>query len=373
MSYAPQSSPGPRLLPACLLLAALVAGPVAAQDQRHLSDSTDLHRDPEGAPLVSLPAGTPIETGAAKGDWREAAVEGWIFSPSTSPTKRDGYDLVVTSDEGENLRENPNGAVVGRVREGTLLERVGKQGKWFQVRREGWVPRSAVAARQGQGKQPAQAQGKDLSRAQAKPDAATQGQSAAAKAPAVPAKARTAAGPAAEPSGPAEGVEVSRETGLARAPDSTPYATLQPGIPARVMGRSGEWVRVQLDGWIKEADLKPADNGVLREVSAEEVQKTPARYVGQPLEWRLQLIAVQVADELRPEIPTGHPYLLTRGPLPEPGFVYVTVPDTMVARFRALPPLTELTLRVSLTAARTRYLATPVADLLSVESGLDVP
>ncbi len=358
MSYAPQSSPGLRLLPACLLLAALAAGPVAAQDQRHLSDSTDLHRDPEGAPLVSLPAGAAIETGAAKGDWREAAVEGWIFSPSTAPTKRDGYDLVVTSDEGENLRKNPNGPVLGRVREGTLLERVGKQGKWFQVRRDGWVPRSAVAARQGQ----------------AKPATPPQGQQAAAK----PTQTAAATGkvkspvPAA-PAGPAEGVEVSRETGLARAPDSTSYATLQPGIPARVIGRSGEWVRVQLDGWIKEADLKPADNGVLREVSAEEVQKSPGRFVGQPLEWRLQLIAVQVADELRPEIPAGHPYLLTRGPLPEPGFVYVTVPDTMVARFRALPPLQELTLRVSLTAARTRYLATPVADLLSVESGLDVP
>ena len=373
MSYAPQSSPRPRLLPACLLLAALAAGPVAAQDQRHLSDSTDLHRDPEGAPLVSLPAGTPIETGAAKGDWREAAVEGWIFSPSTSPTRRDGYDLVVTSDEGENLRRNPNGPVVGRVREGTLLERVGKQGKWFQVRREGWVPRSAVAARQGQGKQPSEAQGKQPAQVQAKPADAAQAQQAAAKPGGAPAKARTTPGAPAPPGGPAEGVEVSRETGLARAPDSTPYTTLQPGIPARVIGRSGDWVRVQLDGWIKEADLKPADNGVLREVSAEEVQKTPARFVGQPLEWRLQLIAVQVADELRPEIPTGHPYLLTRGPLPEPGFVYVTVPDTMVARFRALPPLTELTLRVSLTAARTRYLATPVADLLSVESGLDVP
>jgi hypothetical protein len=167
-------------------------------------------------------------------------------------------------------------------------------------------------------------------------------------------------------------VEVSRETGLARSPDSISYATLQPGIPARVMARAGGWVRVQLEGWIKEDDLKPADNGVLREVSAEEVQSSPARYVGQPLEWRLQLIAVQIADELRPEIPAGRPYLLTRGPLPEPGFVYVTVPDTMVARFRALPPLQELTLRVSLTAARTRYLATPVADLLSVESGLDV-
>ena len=159
MSYAPQSSPGLRLLPACLLLAALAAGPVAAQDQRHLSDSTDLHRDPDGAPLVSLPAGAAIETGAAKGEWREAAVEGWIFSPSTAPTKRDGYDLVVTTDEGENLRKNPNGPVLGRVREGTLLERVGKQGKWFQVRREGWVPRSAVTARQGQAKPAAQAQG----------------------------------------------------------------------------------------------------------------------------------------------------------------------------------------------------------------------
>lgn len=369
MSYAPQSSPGPRLLPACLLLAALAARPVAAQGQRHLSDSTDLHRDPEGAPLVSLPAGTPIEAGAAKGDWREAAVQGWIFSPSTSPTRRDGYDLVVTSDEGENLRRKPNGPVVGRVREGTLLEQVGKQGKWFQVRREGWVPRSAVAARQGQGK-PA-SQGKPAAPGQAA--APSQDQRTAARPATVAAGSRPTAAAVSLPAGPAEGVEVSRETGLARAPDSTPYATLQPGIPARVMGRSGEWVRVQLDGWIKQDDLKPADNGVLREVSAEEVQKAPARFVGQPLEWRLQLIAVQVADELRPEIPPGHPYLLTRGPLPEPGFVYVTVPDTMVARFRALPPLTELTLRVSLTAARTRYLATPVADLLSVESGMDVP
>jgi hypothetical protein len=361
VSYAPQSSSGLRLLPACLLLAALAAEPLAAQDERRLSDSTDLHRDPEGAPLVSLPAGSPIETGAARGEWREAAVEGWIFSPSTAPTRRDGFDLVVTSDEGENLRRNPNGPVVGRVREGTLLERVGKDGKWFQVRREGWVRRSAVAKRPGQTGAAVQSQDTARAPTSGKLPKVAQGT----------AKPRPGAAAPSAPAGPAEGVEVSRETGLARVPDSTPYATLQPGIPARVISRSGEWVRVQLDGWIKEADLKPADNGVLREVSAEEVQSSPARYVGQPLEWRLQLIAVQVADELRPEIAAGRPYLLTRGPLPEPGFVYVTVPDTMVARFRALPPLQELTLRVSLTAARTRYLATPVADLLSVESGLD--
>ncbi len=352
MSYAPQSSPGPRLLPAWLLLAALVAGPLAAQEERRLDSPANLHREPDGTPLVSLPAGAAIETGDAKGEWRQAAVEGWIFSPSTAPTRRDGFDLVVTSDEGENLRRGPNGPVVGRVREGTLLERVGKKGKWFQVRREGWVPRKAIARPQTQGK-------------------AAAAQGAAAK----PRQAATVSPPpakrASSPTAPVEGVEVARETGLARAPDSTPYATLQPGVAGRVLGRSGEWVRVQLDGWVREADLKPVDNGVLRDVSVEEVRTSPDRFLGQPLEWRLQLIAVQTADELRPEIPAGRPYLLTRGPLPEPGFVYVTLPDSMVPRFRALPPLQEMTLWVTLTVARTRYLATPVVDLVSVASGMD--
>ena len=36
-------------------------------------------------------------------------------------------------------------------------------------------------------------------------------------------------------------------------------------------------------------------------------------------------------------MPPGQPYLLTRGPLPEPGFVYVTIPPDQVDRFRSLP------------------------------------
>jgi hypothetical protein len=82
------------------------------------------------------------------------------------------------------------------------------------------------------------------------------------------------------------------------------------------------------------------------------------------VEWRLQLISVQVADELRPEMPAGQPYLLTRGPLPEPGFVYVMVPRAEVARFKSLPPLTEVMLRVAIRAPRTRFLATPVAEFV---------
>jgi hypothetical protein len=323
------------------MAAMLLAGPLAAQEERRLEAPADLHRDPAGTPLVSLPAGAAVEAGKADGDWREVTVEGWIYRPSTSPTEREGFDLVVTSDEGENLRRVPNGPIVGRAREGTLLERVGEKGKWFRVRRDGWVPQNAVPAKQVE--KPAQGRAQQ---ARAKPAPAT-------------------ATVAAQPPSSIEGVETIREAGLSRMPDSTPTSTLPAGTPARVMGRSGEWVRVQVEGWVRESDVKPAGAGVLAGITAAEVQASPDRFVGQTLDWRLQVIAVQLADELRPEMPSGQPYLLTRGPLPEPGFVYVIIPPERIAEFRALPPLHEMVMRVNLKAARTRYLATPVVALVS--------
>jgi hypothetical protein len=75
---------------------------------------------------------------------------------------------------------------------------------------------------------------------------------------------------------------------------------------------------------------------------------------------------VQTADELRPEIPNGAKYLLTRGPLPEPGFVYVIVTDRQLPTFQAATPLQEFTVRGRLRAAQTRYLPTPVLELVQV-------
>ncbi len=327
---------------------------------------TDLHRAPDGTPLVSLPAGAPVEAGKADGDWRQVTVEGWIYRPSTSPTKRDGFDLVVSSEEGENLRRSPNGPIVGKAREGTLLERVGARGKWFRVRRDGWVPRKAVPARSAAAQARAAEAPGDTARQQArtaKPAGDTTRQRA---------RASQAGRPAAPVEPPVttqlpgiEGVQTLRDAGLSRAPDSAPLATLPAGTPARVVGRSGEWVRIQVEGWVREADVKPAESGVLAGISAAEIRAAPEKFVGQTLDWRLQIIAVQLADELRPEMRSGQPYLLTRGPLPEPGFVYVTIPPDRIAEFRALPPLQEMTLRVTLKAARTRYLATPVAELVS--------
>ena len=351
MIYAPQSSPGLSRLPACVAAIFLLAAlPLQAQDQSEISTDTRLRKDPDGTPLVSLPAGTEVEARDARGNWHEVEVEGWIFTSSTSPTDRDGFDLVVSASGGENIRESPNGEVIGRARSGALFRKLETRGTWTRVSRAGWVPRSAVSAAAA----PTRA---------AESPAAVDTPAVASSSPAQAPAASSTGG--ATPASDADRAAVSRETPLYATPQGGPYATLQTGAPARILGRTGEWVRVQMEGWVRESDLDEAAGGALTGITAADVRSDPARYVGKLVEWRLQLIAVQTADELRTEMARGQNYLLTRGPLPEPGFVYVTVTPNQAAEFRALPALQELTLRVNIKAARTKYLTTPVVEYVS--------
>jgi hypothetical protein len=345
--YAPQSSPGPGRLPACVtLLWLFLSLPLFAQQhQTPISSDTRLRKEPEGIALVSLPAGTVVEARRARGAWHEVVLDGWIFARSTAPTRRDGFDLVVTPSDGENIRREPNGEVIGRARPGALLKKLETRGKWIHVSRAGWIPREAIAP----------VESGDIS--PEVPADTPQVQGAAPQA----VTAAQADNAAVEP----DRVEASRETPLFSAPEAAQFATVPAGTPARVLGRSGEWVRVQLEGWMRAGDLQPAGGAAISGVTAAEVRSDPTRYVGRTVEWRLQLIAVQIADELRTEMRRGQKYLLTRGPLPEPGFVYVTVSDEQAAQFSAAAALQEMTLRVTIKAARSRFLTTPIVEYVS--------
>ena len=335
----------------------LFAPSLGAQESREISTATRLRKEPKGIELVSLPAGTSVEPKRTRGDWREVVVEGWIFNRSTEKTRRDGFDLVVTATKGENIRSAPNGEVVGRVRTGTLLREEEVRGAWTRVRRTGWVPRGAVKGAAPRAATPPAVQPEPP--ASVETDLTEPVESGAlpaqAAAPALPAKVAADT----------ERGQVARETALLAAPEGSQYGTLQTGAPARVVGRSGDWARVQLEGWVRESDLAPGSDASLGRVTAAEVRADPPRYVGRTVDWRLELIAVQTADELRIEMPRGQTYLLTRGPLPEPGFVYVTVTESQANEFRSLQALQEMTLRVTIKAARTRFLATPVVELVS--------
>jgi hypothetical protein len=348
--YAPQSSPGFGRLPACVtLLWLLLTFPLFGQHRTEISSNTRLRKEPDGIALVSLPAGTSVETKSARGAWQEVVIEGWIFSQSTAPTQRDGYDLVVTRSEGENIRREPNGEVVGRARSGALLRNLETRGGWIHVSRVGWIPSEAIAPIESGAISPEVSADTPLVQGTAAPPASTQ--------PAQPAPGKTPADP--------DRVEAARETAVFAAPGAAQFGTVQAGTPTRVLGRSGEWVRVQLEGWMRAGDLQSASGAAVTGVTAAEVRSDPSRYLGKTVEWKLQLIAVQTADELRSEMTKGQNYLLTRGPLPEPGFVYVTLTDAQAAEFRTATALQELTLRVTIKAARSKYLTTPIVEYVS--------
>lgn len=357
MIYAPQSTPGLRWLPACAVAVFLLFGSsLGAQTASEISTATRLRKEPRGIELVSLPAGTSVAPKRTRGDWHEVMVEGWIFNRSIEQTRRDGFDLVVTATNGENIRSAPNGEVVGRVRTGTLLRKEEVRGGWTRVSRTGWVPRGTVTS---PAVKPAPSAPEPERPAPLEPDLTGPFESGA-----LPTQAAAPPPPDTIPSRTERG-QVARQTALFAAPEGSQYGTLQTGAPARVVGRSGDWARIQLEGWIRDSDLVPGSEVSLGSVTAAEVRADPARYLGRTVDWRLELIAVQTADELRVEIPRGRPYLLTRGPLPEPGFVYVTVTEAQAAEFRSLQALQEMTLRVTIKAPRTRFLTTPVVELVS--------
>lgn len=164
----------------------------------------------------------------------------------------------------------------------------------------------------------------------------------------------------------ADRVEAVADVPVHATPSGAPVATLRGGTPVRIIGRADGWTRVQLEGWVRDTALRPGSGAALTGVTAAEVRATPDQYVGRAVDWMVQLIAVQKADDLRPEMSPGQPYLLARGPLPESGFVYITLTAKQADEMRALPPLQELLARVRIRAARSRYLETPVADLLTV-------
>jgi hypothetical protein len=350
-----QSSRAVRALPVVLCLAFPVS--LAAQARyRVTADGTWFYQEAGGKRLARVARGAILVGGESQDDWQAVTLEGWIFATSVGPTPRAGYDIGVTRAPEENLRSAPAGALIGKLPQGFLLTRVaeGSSGRWVHVTRAGWVEKSAVEP--------------------VAPVAHSGTATADSDSTPRPAPSRRPAAGLPDTAAPAPGildpsrVESARRTVLYRAPEGPPAGTLAPSAPLRVLGRSGDWTRVQLEGWVRSADLEIAPPGVLVGITAAELRADPQRYTGQLLRWTLQYISQQKADELRPEIPNGATYCLARGPLPEHGFVYVVIPEAKRAQLESLTPLATIQVTARVRTGRTRFLGTPVLDLISLET-----
>lgn len=313
------------------------------QSRARLRAATPILAEPNGNQLGTLPAGFQVTPGRTSGAWREIPVQGWIWTASTGAATRPGFDLGVTADDGENVRTEPDGPIVFKAVKGTQFDRVSRRGGWTQVRRTVWVAASAVAERSQTFSRP---DGPTVR----EPDVSAQRPAAPVPLPAAPPPADTLAR-----------VIIRKGTSVSAGPGGSPMGTVAADLPAEVTARSGEWVRIRTEGWVRREDVRPAIDPA--GITLEQLLAAPEKYVGQAVVWRLQYIALQVADELRPELPPGEPYVLARGPLPEAGFVYVTVTRKQAERFREMSPLDEFTANGTIRSARTRYLPTPVIEL----------
>src|SRR5881409_837988 len=319
----------------------------AAARYRVATDGEWFYQEVTGKRLARLARGAVVAGGDIKGEWIGVTLEGWIFGTSVGVTPRAGFDLAVTRAPEENLRAAPGGTIVAKLAEGFLLTKLGENGPWVHVERAGWVKRAAL--------EPVVVA-----------NSRTAGDSDSLQARLTPGRRPGVAdttGPAADPNR----AQPARRTVVYRAPDGPPAGTLTPATPLKVLSKSGEWARVQFEGWVKTSDLESAPPGVLVGVSAAELRAEPQRFAGQTLRWTLQFIAVQQADELRPEMPKGAIYFLARGPLPERGFVYVIVPEGKRALVEGLAPLATIQVTARVRAGRSRFLGNPVLDLLSLE------
>ncbi len=339
----------------------LVVSASSAQQSVRLADAAVLAREPGGTRLARLPAGAPVTRGRTRGEWMEVRVEGWIWTASTSRTTRDGFDLIVSADGGENVRAAPDGNVVARAEEGALLERLGARGGWTRVRRSGWIARSALPAPRQQDARQGLGAGTGTAVRAPRADSG----SVAAGAPPAPGPDTVPASRAQEGESSERRAMLPRGVGIHRTAGGERVADLRAPTEVTVGQRDRDWVRVRVEGWVRASDLagSPPPPPV---ITAAQIREQPERYVGQQVEWRVQFLAHQRADELRPEMPLGQPYLLTRGPMPETGFVYVMVSREQASALVGLEPLDELSVTVTIRSGRTRYLATPVVDLVRV-------
>ena len=168
--------------------------------------------------------------------------------------------------------------------------------------------------------------------------------------------------PEAEPLMAAVGNAVLRE-----APEGHALATLGPGAALTVIARDHGWVRVRMEGWVRE-DSVQVSNGATGSLSAADLRVNPQGAKGKTVKWDVQVLALETADFLHRDLSPDEPYLLARGPGSENTLLYVAVPQSMLATAKTLAataPVTA-TLVATVRVGRSEPVGVPVLDAQSI-------
>ena len=332
------------------ILALLLPAALGAQAAGSITAATELRNAPDGRVLAQMRAGAPVKTLSQANGWSQVSVDGWLHVSVLGP-KRDSFPLSVKSPNGALMRATAdrNGFVVAQLEDGMGLQQLQRTEQWTHVQRVGWVQSKMVKA--GAVPIPPPAPAPPAPRPPAAPATAAAAATAAPSAPPVP------------PESLPGDVAVAHRTAILTAPSGRVLGTLDSATRLVTGPEDRGWVRVTLEGWVRQADLLPLDSAALSAVSAADLRADPEKYRGQTVRWSVQVIAYQTADPLRKGLGPDEPYLLARGPGNESALLYLALPPSLLEAGKALKPLSNIVVIARVRSGRSDPSGVPVLDL----------
>ena len=319
----------------CVLCSLFAFGEFVEGQSGTLTKEENFRAQQNGTLLGQLRAGMSLEVLEATDDWLQFDFDGWIWTRSLQAVNRGAFDLVVSVEGGENIRGGPGGEILGHVEQGTLLETVERVAGWARVRRRAWVWRSSVALF-----------GTDPSGDYAGRSGLTTPSSSV---------------------GVGEWAQgFSANAPVLSTPDGDTLATLASSTNLQVLAREGNWTRVRLEGWIWLPE--GADEGAgVSDATLASVVAAPDDYRGEVVQWDLQFISLERAEEIRTDFYETEPFLLTRMGDGDQSFVYVAIPPERLGEAQRLDPLERIRVLGRVRTGSARLTGSPILELLSFE------
>jgi hypothetical protein len=172
------------------------------------------------------------------------------------------------------------------------------------------------------------------------------------------------------PGGPAAvagALSSSQELTLRDAPDGKSLGTIVAATPVTPVARERGWVRVQVDGWVKDDGLAPA-SATVGALSAADLRSDPQKARGVVVRWDVQVLALAHADVLHKDLTPDEPYLLARGPGNENAMLYIAVPPALVQTATSLTAFAPVTASIVATVrnGKSAPLGVPILDAQSL-------
>lgn len=342
----------------CFGLLLLLASPIRGQapgDVVELKVEENVRSEPNGTIIARLQPGARGEVLERIDGWTRVRISGFVWIESLVARDEGSFDLRVVAEDGENLRSEPSGTILGRLMNGTLLSEVGREPGWVEVERVAWIWTPSIRVYQ-EGARPA---------VEAAPEEEGSDEGV------VPEDT-----PAAEV--PLEDIEgeswlpLAGGQGLFNRPDGDSFAALTGPAEVRVMERSGSWARVRVEGWVRVGDSNDPveadrDGPLIRGLSPAQIAAGGDRYRGALVELDLQFISVEVAEAIRTDFQEGERFLLTRSTESARRFVYVAIDDEQFEEARALTPLERITVQGRVRVGAAVHTGNPVLQLVSLQ------